>query len=118
MKCKDCRYRYEKWEDTTLLTKTTGEIIRHIYCNNPECEQYGKETEAFGECYKGESVSDFYIKNERASVFGGQPTVGYIKIADSVFIQVKRKPFIVHRLMMRMLFGWRWVKDWHNEAEE
>lgn len=62
-------------------------------------------------------MSDLYIKNEQASVFGGQPAVGYIKIADSVFIPVKRKPFILHRFMMRMFFGWKWVKDWRDEAE-
>ena len=63
-------------------------------------------------------MSDFYIKNEHVTVFGGQPFAGYIKIADSIFIQVKRKPFIIHRFMMRMFFGWKRVKDWHSKAEE
>lgn len=63
-------------------------------------------------------MSDLYVNNNIATVFGGPPAAGYIKIADNVFIQVKRKPIMLHRFMMRMFFGWKWVKDWYNKTEE
>lgn len=59
-------------------------------------------------------MGDIYENNNLATVIGGSPAAGYIKIADNVFIQVKRKPFILHRFMMRMFFGWKWAKDWHT----
>ena len=63
-------------------------------------------------------MSDLYIDNKQAHLVGGQPAVGYIKIADSVYIQVKRKPFVLHGFMMRIFFGWKFVTDWVQDIEK
>lgn len=39
----------------------------------------------------------------------GQPPVGSFVIAGGMEVAVFTKPFIVHRWIMRALFGWRWV---------
>lgn len=60
MKCKDCKYRHELWVQyghasaTIYIDKPNSNSIRHIYCNNPKSEHYGKEIVRMDECDEAE----------------------------------------------------------------
>ena len=54
MKCKDCKYRLEMWEGDMFTTKFTGQLIRHLSCNNPKSEHYYKDIKWIDGCDKGE----------------------------------------------------------------
>lgn len=50
MKCKDCKYRNEWWEQYGHASVTACNSIKHIYCNNPKSEHYGKEIVQMDKC--------------------------------------------------------------------
>ena len=58
-------------------------------------------------------MSGFYENKKEATVIGGGiHPAGYIKVCDHFYIQVNRRPTKIHMFMMRIFFGWKWVRNY------
>lgn len=58
----------------------------------------------------------------------GKEPIGYIKLAESIYCGVRKKPCLWHLFWMKVLLGWTWhdtieeiyqkTMEWANQEEE
>ena len=58
MKCWECIFHIQEWHGVTERMTTTGGMTLHHFCNNPECEYYGKEVVRIDYCEHCKTVKE------------------------------------------------------------